>query len=121
MAPAVNDLHAALGPFLMVLVAALAVAALVAVALDRAPALLDGARRVLLGLVVAQAAIGLALAARGPGPSELLHWVYGLVIVLALLVPGMLRLELPAGRRAAALAIGSVLAVVIAWRLGASG
>ena len=72
-------------------------------------------------LVVADAAIGLALAVRGGSPAEGIHWLYGVAIVLALLGPGALRPELSAQTRSGALAVGALLATALAWRLGASG
>jgi hypothetical protein len=42
-------------------------------------------------------------------------------IAAALLIPGMLRPELPEGRRATAMAVGAGLAAIFAWRLSATG
>lgn len=116
-----TEIHALVGPLLMVLLGAMAVAATAAVLLDRSAEILEWLRRGLLALVVAQAAIGLALATRGSGPDEGIHWLYGVVIVLALLLPGSLRTDLPARQRTGAVAAGAFLAVLLAWRLGASG
>ena len=117
----VTQLHAVIGPIVLALVALLALGAAVLAARGRSPESVEWVRRVILGIVVGEAAIGLALAVRGSGPSEAIHWLYGGVIVLALLVPGALRADLPAAQRSSALAVGASLAAVIAWRLGASG
>jgi hypothetical protein len=117
----VNALHAAAGPVLLIALLALAAAAVACAVTARLPRFLEIARRVLLGLLVAQAATGLALAVRGAAPAEWIHWLYGGLIVLALLGPGVLADEVPVARRGAVLAAGAVLAVVMAWRLGASG
>ncbi len=116
-----TDLHALIGPALLLVLIGLAAVATVAALRGSAPASLDTLRRVVLGAVVAQAAIGLALAVRGNEPREWLHWVYGVAIGGALLAPGMLRPELPEQRRATAMAVGAALAVVLAWRLSATG
>lgn len=116
-----TQLHAALGPVVLLLLIGLAGGASVAAVRDRAPGALETVRRVLLAIIVAEAAIGLALAARGGAPAEWIHWAYGIVIVAGLLLPGMLRADLPAGRRSTVLAVASAFAAVIAWRLGASG
>lgn len=116
-----NQLHALVGPILLLGTLGLAVAAAVAASRNALPPALDVVRRALLGLVVAEAAIGLALAVRGNAPAEGIHWLYGVAIVAALLVPGMLRPELPSARRSAAVAVGAGFAAIMAWRLGASG
>jgi hypothetical protein len=117
----VNALHAAAGPALLIALVAFAAAAAAGAVTGRVPRPLERVRQVLLGVVVAQAAIGLALALRGTAPAEWIHWLYGGLIVLALLAPGMLADDVPVARRAAVLTGGAVLAVVMAWRLGASG
>jgi heme A synthase len=117
----VNALHAAAGPILLVALLAFGVIAVGCAMTRRLPRSLDRARQVLLGLVVAQAAIGLALAVRGGAPAEWIHWLYGALVVVALLAPGVLADDVPVARRAAVLAGGAGLAVVMAWRLGASG
>lgn len=116
-----TELHAAAWPTVGVGLALLALAALVAAVAGRAPAALEWMRRAALVLIVAQAAIGLALAVRGAAPGELLHWVYGIAILIVLLVPGSLPQHTSAARRSWALAVGSLVAVVLTWRLWASG
>lgn len=116
-----NAVHAAAWPVLSIALVGLAVIAAVSAVRDRWPAALDALRRVLLVVLVAQAAIGLALAVRGAGPSELLHWVYGGVVIGALLVPGSLAAETDPRRRSWAMAIGSAMGAVLVWRLWASG
>lgn len=116
-----TDLHALIGPALLLLLVGLAAVATVCAVRGSSPDWLDLARRAALAALVAQAAIGLALAVRGDAPREWLHWVYGVAVTVALLVPGMLRPELPEGRRATAMAVGAALAAVFAWRLGATG
>lgn len=105
----------------MAALAGLAIAAAILAALDRDARLVEWARRVALGLLVAEAALGLALAFRGAAPDEWIHWLYGVAIVVVLLLPGGLRPELPARARSGAVALGSAVAAAIAWRLWASG
>jgi hypothetical protein len=115
----VRELHVLAAPLLVVVLLVTAgVAAALAVS-GRPPGRLDVVRRVLLGVTVAQAAIGLALALRGSAPAEWIHWLYGPAIVAALLLPGGLVLS-PA-RRSGALAVALLFAALIAWRLWASG
>ncbi|HVM24619.1 MAG TPA: hypothetical protein VM253_04410 [Candidatus Limnocylindrales bacterium] len=116
-----TELHAAAWPVVGVGLAILAAAAAVAAVSGRAPAALEWMRRAALALIVAQAAIGLALAARGAAPAELLHWVYGIAILVVLLAPGSLPHDTSAARRSWVLAAGSLVAVVLTWRLWASG
>jgi hypothetical protein len=116
-----TDLHALIGPVLLLVLVGLAAAGVACAVRGRVPDWLDLGRRIVLGALVAQAAIGLALAVRGDAPREWLHWVYGVAIAAALLVPGMLRPELPEGRRATPMAVGAGLAAIFAWRLSATG
>jgi hypothetical protein len=116
-----TELHGVLGPAIMVLLAVLAAVAAILAVRGHPPTALEVPRRVLLGAIVAQAAIGLALAARGGRPAEGIHWLYGVAIVVALLGPGALRPELSPQKRSGALAVAALLATALAWRLGASG
>lgn len=116
-----SELHATGWPLFAIALAVLAVAAAVAALLDRWPPAIEWLRRAMLVALVAQASIGLAMVARGAAPSELLHWIYGAVVIVVLLVPGSLPAEVAAGRRSWALAAGSAVGVVLAWRLWASG
>ena len=116
-----TGIHGISAPLAMVALTALAVAAAVLSALDRESRVLEWARRVALGVLVAEAAVGLALAVRGAAPDEWIHWVYGVAIVAVLLLPGGLRPELPARARSGAVALSSAIAAAIAWRLWASG
>jgi heme A synthase len=109
----------------LVLVAGLAVLALmsgVMAVLDRPPMpSLDFARRVLLGIIVAEAAIGLVLTLRGAEPDEWIHWLYGGIIIAALLVPATLVTTGTPRSRSAALAGAAGLAAIFAWRLWGTG
>lgn len=119
---AVARLHSAPG---VALLAALAVLASVATALwllRREPApWVDLARRVLLILVVVEAALGLVLAARGSAPAEWIHWLYGIVIVVALLLPTTVSSARTPRHRTGLLAVGALLGAFMAWRLMGSG
>lgn len=112
---AVRLAHSALGPALLGALLVLAVAAIAALLRGGEPAWLETGRRIALALLVAQAALGLALAARGAAPSETIHWLYGAAVIAVLLVPGALR------RLGPVMAAASGVAVLLAWRLWASG
>ncbi|MBW3612492.1 MAG: hypothetical protein KY392_01370 [Chloroflexi bacterium] len=116
-----TGLHAAAWPLLGVALLGLAGVSATAAMRNRAPATLELLRRGALVLLVGQAAIGLALAVRGSGPSELLHWIYGVVVIAVLLVPGAMTEDRPPAARSWALAAGSVVGAILVWRLGASG
>jgi hypothetical protein len=120
MSAAVAQLHGALGIVLFVLLTVAAVVTLVSLVRRRDAPFLPTARRILLGLVVAQAAIGLALAARGAAPAEGIHWLYGVAVIVVLLAPSSLE-PASAGARRAVLVAGTLLAAVFAWRLWGSG
>ena len=105
----------------LVLAAGLAVLAImsgVMAVLDRP---LDFARRVLLGIIVAEAAVGLVLALRGAEPDEWIHWLYGGIIIAALLLPATLVTNGTPRSRSAALAGAAGLAAIFAWRLWGTG
>ena len=107
------------GPLLPLALLAVAGGAAVLAVAGRPPGALDTVRKVVLGVVAAQAAIGLAIAFRGAAPAEWIHWLYGPAIVVALLVPG--GLALPPARQSGALCLAALFAALLAWRLWASG
>ena len=116
-----TGVHAVVGA---VLVPALGVLALVAgfAAARRAPApWTDRVRQAILGIVVAEAAVGLALAVRGAAPAEWLHWLYGGLLVAVLLAPAALDDRIGEDRRVPAIVAVLGIATLLAWRLGASG
>lgn len=120
-ATSMTGLHAAAWPLLGVALLGLAGVSAAAAARNRAPAALDLLRRAALVVLVAQAAIGLVLALRGGGPRELLHWIYGAVVIAVLLAPGTMYEDGPPARRSWALAAGSGVGAILVWRLWASG
>lgn len=116
-----SAVHAGAWPVVAVGLAGIAGLAAAAAVRNRFPAPLEWLRLAALVVLVAQASIGLALAVRGGGPSELLHWIYGAVVVGVLLVPGAIEATTAPGRRSWALAAGSIVGAVLVWRLWASG
>lgn len=116
-----TGLHAAAWPLLALALLSLASVSATAAMRNRAPAALELLRRAALVLLVGQAAIGLALAVRGSGPSELLHWIYGAVVIAALLMPAAMAEDRPPAMRSWALAGGSAVGAILVWRLWASG
>jgi hypothetical protein len=119
---ALARLHTFPGLVMVAGLAVLAVMAAVLAILDRPPMpWFDFARRVLLGIIVAEAAIGLVLALRGSEPDEWIHWLYGGILIAALLLPATLVTNGSARSRSAALAAAAALGAVLAWRLWGSG
>ncbi len=116
-----SQLHAAAGAVVLGASAVLALVALGAVTLDRAPWWLDGIRLALTGLAVMTAAIGVALALSGSGPSQAIHWLYGVVIVALPIMAVNLDVGGSTRRRSAALGLAGVLMALIAWRLVSTG
>lgn len=116
-----TQLHALPAPGVMVGLTGLALAAALLAAAGRAPRVLEWARLGMLVVLVAQAALGLALALRGAAPAEGIHWLYGVVIIVVLLLPGALGPEVGPRARSGALALGAGIAATLAWRLWASG
>lgn len=110
-----------MGVILIVLITLLALAATMAAVASADHPALEWTRRMVLGLLVAEAAIGLALALRGATPGESIHWLYGGVVIVVLLLPGTLAPEVAPRVRTGALAVGSAIAAALAWRLWASG
>jgi hypothetical protein len=118
---AVARLHAIAGvPLVVGLVAFALVAAVMAAARRPAPGTFDLARRLLLGVIVAVAALGLALSLRGAAPTEGIHWLYGPLLVATLLVPAAVRVDSDR-TQSAVLAASGAIAAVLAWRLWSSG
>lgn len=116
-----TGLHGLSAPVAMVGLTAMALAAAALALLDRESRALEWARRIALGVLVAEAALGLALGVRGAAPDEWIHWLYGVVVVAVLLVPGAVAPELPARARSGALALGAAIAAAVTWRLWGSG
>jgi hypothetical protein len=105
----------------MALLALLALAAGGSAIVRRAPPWLDVARGLLAVVLVAESAIGLALVAGGAGPTELLHWLYAAVAVAALVLAGAVPPDAPPRQRAAGVVAAAILALVMVWRLTATG
>ncbi len=116
-----TGLHAAAWPLLGLVLLGLAGISATAAIRHQAPEALELLRRAALVVLVAQAAIGLALAVRGTGPSELLHWVYGTVVIAVLLLPGAMPEDRAPAMRSWALAASSAVGAILLWRLWASG
>jgi heme A synthase len=117
----VSGLHGVTAPAMVAALGAMATVAAIMAVLNRESRVLEWARRGALGLLVAEAALGLAIAARGGGPNEAIHWLYGAVILIVLLIPGGVAPVLAPRARSGALALGSGVAAAVAWRLWASG
>jgi hypothetical protein len=116
-----GGLHAAATPLIALPLVVLAAASLASALSGRGAAWVERTRLLALGLLVAESALGLALAVRGAGPAEWLHWAYAIAAGLALLLPGMLAGERSVARRATITGIAAVLALAMSWRLAATG
>lgn len=116
-----SGLHAAAWPAVAIGLTVIAVIAVASALVDRFPPTLDWLRRAALVVLVAEASIGLALAVRGAGPAELLHWIYGAVVVAVVLAPSAAAPGTAPGRRSWMVAGGSAIGAILVWRLWASG
>ena len=119
---AVDRLHTLRGIALLglLLVPGLVIGALALVD-RRLPAAFEPMRRVALALLVIEAALGLVLAFRGMAPAETIHWLYGGLILLVLLLPGSVAPAATQRVRTGIVAGSWLLAAVLAWRLWGSG
>jgi hypothetical protein len=115
------SIHAVLGFGVMVLAACGSIAAIVNYF---RPKILPAVRiylRLTIGAIALQAIIGIALAATGSHPQQLLHWVYGAATLLTL------PLAMFAGRRLGGrdermwLAGGAILTLLFTFRALATG
>lgn len=116
-----TQLHAGVGILVLGGSVLFALAAFATSALDRSPQWLDRLRLLISGFAVAGGAIGLALAVNGSGPSEPIHWLYGVVIVAVPVMVAGIDVGGSARVRSAAFGVAGVLMAVIAWRLASSG
>jgi hypothetical protein len=112
------------------LVAALVVlgaAAIVTVAaggaaiIDRGQAAVTGMARAFAGLAVAQGAIGVILFATGRAPGETLHLLYGLALAAVMPLALNFAEDVPGRPHSAVIAVAGVAALLICWRLFATG
>ena len=84
-----------------------------------------GAIRPLVGLVlgvfVTQSLLGLVLLLGGGAPSEGLHLLYGIGLVIVIPLARSFAAEAPDRARSGVLAVAGILALALAWRLFATG
>ena len=116
-----SQLHGAIGSALLAGSVSLAAVAAFAAASAHPPAWLDRLRVALAAVVVAEGAIGVALALRGAGPSEALHWLYGAALLAVPLGVGSMGPSIPVRYRSGALAVGALGMALLAWRLASTG
>jgi hypothetical protein len=74
-----------------------------------------------LGALAVQAVTGVALAAHARGPSEGVHWVYGVVSILALLAGNGFSIGKPARLCGTAMVLTASLILLLSWRLASTG
>ena len=116
-----SQLHAALGLAVIGASVLFALAAFASNALDRSPRWLDRARLVIAGLAVTGASTGFALALTRTGPSEWIHWLYGVLMVAVPVMAGSVDFGTSARVRSIGFGVVGVAMALIAWRLAASG
>jgi hypothetical protein len=114
------QLHAIAGLLVAVGCVAFAVVAWISVG-GVAAGLAGGMRVTVAALAVMAGALGLALALRGNGPAEWLHWVYGAALVLVPVAAGTFVTDRSERGRSVALAVTGTLLAVIAWRAVVTG
>jgi hypothetical protein len=116
-----GQLHAALGIAVIGASVLFALAAFASSAMDRSPRWLDGFRLIIAGLAVTGASTGFALALTGNGPSEWIHWLYGVLIVAVPVMAGSVDLGPSTRTRSIGFGVVGVVMALIALRLAASG
>lgn len=116
-----SDIHATAGMLTLVATALFLLSAAIAAALDRWH---EGARilaGVVLGGIVVQSGIGLAVMIGGEEPQEGLHLLYGVALVAVIPLALTFASEAPRRTRSAVLAVAGTAAVLLAWRLLTTG
>ncbi|MGH2429845.1 MAG: hypothetical protein ACRDGV_13375 [Candidatus Limnocylindria bacterium] len=114
-------LHASATGALVAALIGFGLLAVVCAVLQRVPAWLGWLRVALVIALAAQAVAGLALFAGGARPAEWLHWVYGAVAVGSLVLADSVSEEAPSRPRAASYAAGSLVSLLMVWRLASTG
>lgn len=115
------DLHAVIGWATLAAGAALLIASGLATALDRWHESVRRFTGIVLAVFAFQGATGLALLAMGNGPGEGLHIVYGLGLVAVIPLGATFASDAPPRARSAVLAVTAVTALLLGWRLFATG
>lgn len=87
----------------------------------RAPRWADAAWLVVLVILIAQSATGVAQAWSGGRPSEFTHWIYGGVSLAVLLASVTFAADASLRMRGAVMAGSGLLLVVLGWRLAGTG
>ena len=116
-----SQLHGALGIAVIGASVLFALAAFATNAMDRSPRWLDGVRLVIAALAVVGASTGFALALAGTGPSEWIHWLYGVLMVAVPVMAGSVDFGASTRARSIGFGVAGVVMALIAWRLAASG
>lgn len=99
----------------------LTVAALLAAVFDRGHAAMPRLAWAFTGLAVAQAAIGVVLLATGREARETLHMLYALALVGVMPLALNFAEDAPDRARSAVVAAAGVAALLVCWRLFATG
>lgn len=115
------DLHAAMAVLLVVATLLFFLLALWCARTGRHEAALEKGRVVLNALVGVQVLVGALLFGAGSRPAETLHFLYGFVALVALPAARAFAAEAPFKGRAASLAAGSGLMLIMLWRLWVTG
>ena len=125
-----DRLHGAGGPLLVAAVGVLAIGALLVLVASRSGSRviqnvggrwIERLRAALAILLVAEAAIGAVIFVRGARPGEWLHIVYGVAVLAVLPLAGSLAIGRMHAARAALVAGGALVALILLWRLVSTG
>ncbi len=113
--------HAAGGMLFLGIAGAFALAALALTFLGGARPWLEWARRIVTGLLLMQVFLGGLLYATGDRPAEVIHVLYGALVVGVLPLANIFSSEAPAKGRAGVLAVAGVVTLGLLWRLLRTG
>jgi heme A synthase len=98
-----------------------AIVGIAAARTDRAHRALEWLGRTALAVIGVTILLGAALLLTGARPAELLHLLYGVVLLGTLPLAQTFAAEAPARSRAAVVAGAALIGLILCWRLFATG
>ncbi len=116
-----TEVHALGGLLIMILAAGCGLLGTVIWTTGRGPRWADAVWLGLLAILVVQGAIGILRAWSGAGPSEVIHWVYGVASLIAVAAAGILATDAPARRQGAVIAGAAAVLLLLGIRLAGTG
>jgi heme A synthase len=117
----VTALHAWGGWAVVGMLVIVAIVGIAAARTDRANRALEWLGRTALAVIGVTILLGAALLLTGARPAELLHLLYGVLLLGTLPLAQTFAAEAPARSRAAVVAGAALIGLILCWRLFATG